>query len=110
MAKNYFFVLIYMEKMSNEFCIVPEGANYATERFLGSHRHEIFFGAKCRQKSIDFGLVVFLTPEMHNMSKNGVHQNREFDLYLKQIGQRAAMDYYGWDIDRFIQEFGRNYL
>lgn len=93
-----------------EFCIMPFDPYYATERFEGAHRHEVYFGSAYRKKSIDLGLVVFLRPEQHNMSSAGVHFNRAFDLYLKQIGQEAAMDYYGWDMDRFIKEFGRNYL
>ncbi len=88
---------------------MPESEFYCTERKSGLHRHEVFFG-KNRQKSIKYGLVVFLKPEMHNMSHFGVHFNHEFDLYLKQIGQKAAMDYYGWDIDQFREIFGKNYL
>ena len=89
---------------------MPESELYSTKRFTGSHRHEVFFGSSNRQKSIKLGLVVFLTPEMHNMSDYGVHFNKAFDLELKQIGQKAAMQTYGWSIDEFIQQFGRNYL
>lgn len=88
---------------------MPENEFYSTERQYGLHRHEVFFGSN-RQKSIKYGLVVFLTPEMHNMSNNGVHFNHEFDLYLKQIGQKTAMKYYNWDIDQFRKIFGKNYL
>lgn len=92
-----------------EFCIMPPSDLYSNERYGDLHRHEIFFGGN-RQKSIDYGLVVFLTPKMHNMSNAGVHFNREFDLELKRLGQQAAMDYYGWDIAQFRAIFGRNYL
>ena len=44
------------------------------------------------------------------MSDKGVHFNKEFDLYLKRLGQRAVMDFYGWSIDEFISIFGKNYL
>lgn len=98
-----------MRKATDEFSIMPPSMLYATERFMGAHRHEVFFG-KNRKKSIDYGLVVFLTPEMHNMSNNGVHFNREFDLTLKKIGQRTAMRYYGWTTYDFIRIFGKNYL
>lgn len=90
-----------------ELCIMPEDTCYSTTRFYGSHRHEVFFGVN-RQKSIKYGLVVFLTPELHNMSGKGVHFNKEFDLYLKKIGQRAFEEHYP-DKD-FLKEFGRNYL
>lgn len=69
----------------------------------------MFFGAN-RQKSIKYGLVVFLTPEMHNMSNKGVHFNREFDLYLKRIGQKAWQDYYNKTKEDFLREFKKNYL
>lgn len=92
-----------------EFCIMPPSDLYSTERYGNLHRHEIFFG-KNRQKSIKYGLVVFLSPAMHNMSNNGVHFNHEFDLELKRLGQKAAMDYYGWSVDEFRMIFGKNYL
>lgn len=88
---------------------MPENDVYSIERREGLHRHEVFFGSN-RQKSIKYGLVVFLTPEMHNMSHFGVHFNHDFDLFLKKIGQKAAMEYYGWNTEQFIQIFGKNYL
>ena len=92
-----------------EFSIMPPSPYYKTNRFNGAHRHEVFFGAN-RQKSIKYGLVVFLTPEMHNMSNKGVHFNREFDLQLKRIGQVAAMERYGWTVDEFRKIFGKSFL
>lgn len=88
---------------------MPPSDLYSTERYGNLHRHEVFFGSN-RQKSIDYGLVVFLSPAMHNASNNGVHYNRAFDLELKRLGQKAAMDYYGWSIEDFIRIFGKNYL
>ena len=98
-----------MSKVSKEFSIMPASDLYETERNGELHRHEVFFG-KNRQKSIKYGLVVFLKPEMHNMSSCGVHYNHDFDVTLKRIGQQAAMDCYGWTVERFIDEFGKNYL
>ena len=95
--------------MGKEYCIMPPSGLYETKRRDGLHRHEVFFGQN-RQKSIEYGLVVFLTPEMHNMSGRGVHFNSDFDLKLKQIGQRAAMKHYGWSADEFREIFGKNYL
>jgi len=89
---------------------MPESKMYSIVRKPGLVRHEVFFGSANRQKSIKYGLVVFLTPELHNVSNQGVHFNKAFDLLLKKIGQAQAMSYYGWDIDRFVREFGRNYL
>lgn len=98
------------KKRTDEFCIMPPSPLYETERRDGLVRHEVFFGTANRKKSIDFGLVVFLTPEMHNMSNKGVHFNIEFDLQLKLIAQRTAMQYYGWSKEDFIKNFGRNYI
>ncbi len=92
-----------------EFTIMPPSTLYSNFRYGNLHRHEIFFG-KNRQNSIKYGLVVFLTPEQHNMSEHGVHFNPEFDKVLKQLGQRAAMEYYGWSISDFIFHFEKNYL
>ena len=88
---------------------MPESELYATERFNGSHKHHIF-GGRNRNKSEKLGLYVFLAPAMHNMSDYGVHFNKAFDLELKRIAQKTAMETYGRSIDDFIKEFGRNYI
>lgn len=88
---------------------MPENPLYATKRSGNLHRHEVFFG-KNRQLSIKYGLVVFLTPENHNLSNKGVHFNKDFDLYLTRIAQTTAMQYYGWSTEEFIKIFGKNYL
>lgn len=73
-------------------------------------RHHIFGGAN-RKKSERLGLVVYLCHNRcHIFGKNAAHQNKETMLKLHQYGQRKAMDENGWDVERFIQEFGRNYL
>lgn len=72
-------------------------------------RHEVFHGPY-RQKSIELGLYVFLTPESHNMSDYAVHFNRPFESYLKSVSQVRAMEHYGWSVDDFIQRFGRSYI
>lgn len=94
-----------------EFCIMPRNPYYSTKRTsVYSHRHEVMFGVRNRQKSIDDGLIVFLRPEMHNASKNGVHYNRNFDLYLKKIAERVWLEYYNKTVDNFIEKYGKNYL
>jgi hypothetical protein len=92
-----------------EKCIMPKDPNWKTERFEGSHRHEVFYGPY-RQKSIEDGLVIFLRPEMHNMGDYGIHKNREFDLYAKRRGQKAWMKLNGKTVDEFRQRYGKNYL
>lgn len=89
---------------------MPKDSMYETERTEYNVRHEVFFGQKNRQKSIDDGLIVFLTPAMHNMSNKGVHFNKEFDTYLKKIGQKAWQVYYNKSKEEFMKRYGRNYL
>lgn len=69
--------------------------------------HHIFSGA-FRKKSTEYGLVVPLCHWCHNEAPNGVHQNYERRLYLKQVGQTIFMQKYP-NLD-FIKLFGRNYL
>ena len=92
-----------------EWSIMRPDVRWSTTRFEGSHRHEIFYGAN-RQKSIEDGLVIFLLPEDHNMGDNGIHKNREFDLYAKRKAQIAWQEFYGKDKDAFIRRYGRNWL
>ena len=97
--------------MKEEFCIMPDNPPYwRNQREDGLHRHEVFFGTANRQKSIRDGLVIFLTPELHNMSDKGIHFNRNFDIAAKRSGERAWLDYYGKTIDDFTHEYGKNYL
>lgn len=69
-------------------------------------RHEVFFGEGRRVKSKRLGLWVNLCPRCHDLAHNEYKYNR----YLKQITQEAAMEHYGWDIQRCIAELGKNYL
>ena len=92
-----------------EYCIMPKSDLYEIERSGNLHRHEVFYSSN-RQNSIKYGLIVFLTPEMHNMSDYGIHFNRDYDLMVKKIAQKAAMDYYEWDVNQFIAIFAKNYL
>lgn len=97
--------------MKEEFCIMPDNQPYwRNHREDGLHRHEVFFGTANRQKSIRDGLVIFLTPEMHNMSNKGIHFNRNFDIVAKKYAERAWLDYYGKTIEDFRKEYGKNYL
>ena len=97
--------------MKEEFCIMPDNPPYwRNHREDGLHRHEVFFGTANRQKSIRDGLVIFLTPELHNMSNKGIHFNRNFDIAAKRSGERAWLDYYGKTIDDFRKRYGKSWL
>lgn len=69
-------------------------------------RHEIFHGGN-RRKSKELGLWVLLD---HSVHMDLHHRYPEDDLYLKKLGQKAAMKKYGWTTEQFIKEFGKNYL
>ena len=73
-------------------------------------RHHIFGGSN-RKKSERMGLVVYLCHHRcHIFGKMAVHQNKETMLKLHQFGQEKAMLENGWDTEKFIEEFGKNYL
>ena len=55
------------------------------------------------------GLTVYLCSN-HHTGNNGVHFNVELDTIIKQMAQKKAMEYYGWNTEKFISIFGRNYL
>lgn len=98
--------------MNKEFCIMPSNLPYwDNKRFFGSHRHEAFFGVRNRQKSIDDGLIVFLTYENHE-GTNGVHgkKGHYLDNMIKVEAEIAWLKYYNKTIEDFIKRYGRNYL
>lgn len=96
----------------NEYCIMPIDIRWSTQRFTGSHRHEIFYGFSNgnRQKSIEDGLVIFLRPEEHNMGEKGIHANREFDLYAKRKAQIRWQEFYGKTEEEFRERYGKSWL
>lgn len=71
--------------------------------------HHVFHGPY-RKKADRMGLTVHLCHRCHNDPPCGVHHSREADRRLKAEFQRKVMDNEGWDTERFIREFGRNYL
>ena len=52
-------------------------------------RHEVFYGTANRKLSKEWGCWVYLTPQMHNMSNQGVHFNKENDLVLHAWRRRG---------------------
>lgn len=70
--------------------------------------HHVFNGP-CRSLSEQYGFIVPLRPDWHNMTPYSVHMNQEFDESLK----RQAQEYYEAHIgtrEQFIAEFGKSYL
>jgi hypothetical protein len=75
---------------------------------INLHDHHIFFGMANRKLSEKYGLKVWLCGRDHNQSNDGVHFNRELDLYIKQVGQRAFEREH--TREEFMKIFGKNYL
>ena len=73
------------------------------------NRHEVFGGAY-RDKSKRLGLWVHLCHFSCHQGRDGVHGNAEKGNKLKAEAQRCAMRKYGWTVEDFRFEFGRNYL
>lgn len=74
------------------------------------HTHEVYYGAKNRNKSIEDGCCVYLCARHHNMSNQGVHFNKQLDLQLKQSMERKWLEVYNKTIEDFIQRYGKNYI
>ncbi len=87
--------------MQNEKCC------YITGRTDHLHKHHIFFGPN-RKNSEKYGCWVYLIGELHNLSKRGVHFNKELDLRLKHECQRKFEAKHGHE--EFMRIFGKNYL
>ena len=78
-----------------------------SQRFL--EVHHVLFGRKNHDLSEEYGLVVYLCPYCHR-GNVGVHRNRDLDLKLKRIAEKAYLEHYDKTIEDFIAVFGRNYL
>ena len=110
--------------MQNEYGIKLDANGYAPSIIQDSYdscwlcgmsgsnlnRHEVF-GGPYREKSKRLGLWVVLHHEpCHVYGAQAIHQNPENNRRLKAEAQQAAMDHYGWTVQDFIFEFGKNYL
>ena len=72
------------------------------------HRHHIYPGIGRREMSEHFGLWVWLCPFHHNMSTQGVHNDKTLDLKLKRWGQRKFEETH--TRAEWHRYFGRSYL
>lgn len=68
------------------------------------HIHHVFGGTSNRKNSEKYGLKVPLCWEDHE-GTNGVHNNRELDLYLKRIAQEKFEETHSRE--EFISIFGK---
>lgn len=94
-----------------EFCIMPPSKLYFIKRYPGLERHEVFEGRTGnRNKSIEDGLVIFLTPERHRTGKHAIHKDYEFWNEVKKIAEKRWCEYYGKTKEDFRKRYGRNYV
>ena len=98
--------------MNKEFCIMYDNPPYWRNfRFNGSERHEVFEGRNGnRKKSIEDGLVIFLTPEQHRTGKNAIHKDYEYWTKVKIIAEKRWCEYYNKTKEDFRKRYFRNYL
>ncbi len=97
------------KKDNEEFCIMPKSTLYSTKRTEKyCERHEIYFSKAYRQKSINDGLIVFLTEESHR-GTNGVHGKNGDGLNrkLKRLALKAWTSYYKKTKEEFIKRYGK---
>lgn len=73
------------------------------------HKHHIFYGTANRKKSEEDGCWCYLCGVHHNLSNQGVHFDKRFDLYLKRHCQMKWEAEYG-DRSEFIKRYGKSYL
>lgn len=97
------------QKDKEDFCIMPKSTLYSTKRTEKyCERHEVYFSKAYRQKSIEDGLIVFLTNEDHR-GTNGVHGKNGDNLNrkLKRLALKAWTNYYNKTKEEFIQRYGK---
>ncbi len=89
--------------------IQSEKVCYITGEDYNLHRHHVFNGAN-RKLSEEYGLIIYLRADWHNMEKYSIHMDAQLDRRIKAEVQQIAMEHYDWSIEDFIRIFGKNYL
>ena len=85
---------------------MPKSKLYSTVRTeIHCERHEVYFSKAYRQKSINDGLIVFLTRESHR-GTNGVHGKNgdKLNRQLKRLAEKAWTSYYNKTKEEFIDD------
>ena len=90
----------------SDFCIMPPDSRWETKRREGLERHEVFNNQSNRPKSIEDGLVIFLTPYQHRIGKSAIHHDEEFRKYAQRIGMKVWCEYYKKTEDEFYARYG----
>lgn len=89
--------------------IQNEKVCYITGDTYNLHEHHVFGGAY-KNASDRLGLTIYLRADWHDMADYGIHFNKELREKIQDEVQRFAMEYYGWDIERWFIEVGRSFL
>ena len=63
-----------------------------------------------RDKSIEDGLVIFITPYQHRTNDHSIHLNPKQWEWLKAIAQKSWQEYYHKTKEEFRLRYGKNYL
>lgn len=74
-------------------------------RMNASENHELFHAAS-RSKSIKYGAQMVLCQPCHQ----AMHSHPNIELPYKRVHQFRIMQEQEWDRERWLQEFGRNWL
>ena len=70
----------------NRSILQQEKECFVTHFKYGLHKHHIYGGPN-RRISEREGFYIWLVPRFHNMSDDGIHFNKEFDLRVKRLCQ-----------------------
>lgn len=99
-----------MEAMKTYKSIIQENMDecYICHTTQNLHLHHIYAGTANRKKSDEYNAVIRLCGKHHNMSKQGIHFNKELNLKIKQRAQIELEKEYSHEW--FIQTFGKSYI
>ncbi len=102
-------------KYKEEFCIMPDNPPYwSNKRFYGSERHEAFEGRTGnRNKSIEDGLVIFTTPQLHTQGRFSIHKSHkkwEETTHMQEIAKKVYMEYYNKTEEDFYERYRNRFF
>ena len=81
---------------------------FACGTTMGLHLHHVYPGTANRKISDKHGFTIWLCGRHHNLSNDGIHFNKEFDLRVKQLCQKKYEETHSRE--EFMSLIGRNYL
>lgn len=97
------------KKLSKKKSVLVDDENYCMVCGLPNpERHHVFHGTANRKIADRYRYFVPLCGG-HHRGNTGVHQNKDFDLYLKKLAQKHFEANNG-DRNDFIAIFGKSYL